>query len=456
MNIAATAVSMDAARTYKEVEQHITGVQIGQGTADRQGQADLFGTRLATMLASTTSTTLNCRSVVNRAGTTSSHLPLNACTATEASPLAQLATEIIGQPVIITAAENGVPSLASGPPANFSTMPVMARTALLTSGTVYSQEESLLFTVQGSVQTADGRDIDFSLGLSMERQTVAAEMTSLNVSPLFIDPLVLQFDVDAALLVDSTFLFDLDGNGTREALACPGSGCGFLAFDRNRDGCINSGLELFGPQSGSGFGELAVLDSDGNAWIDENDPVFDQLSIWRPDGQGGESLVSLREAGVGAIAVFHAGTGFQLERADGSIMGKITASGIFLTEAGEVRALQEIDLALPGNQHNPIVADEERADGPLMAALLVLRDIISMQRLRLQLILGGERLRSMVAKRAEQQKLMFQWLHVREEWQTGIAYRFDESRAESSGADEPASGVEPEKESTTSVRGEPA
>jgi hypothetical protein len=455
MNIAATAVSMDAARTYKEVEQHITGVQIGQGTADRQGQADLFGTRLATMLASTTSTTLNCRSVVNQAGTTC-HSPLLAHTTPIASPLAQLATEIIGQPVAITAAENGAPSVESNQPTNTLPMPITTRTAILTSGTVFSQEESLLFSVQGSVQTADGRDIDFSLGLSMERQTVAAEMTSLNVSPLFIDPLLLQFDVDAALLVDSTFLFDLDGNGTREALACPGSGCGFLAFDRNRDGCINSGLELFGPQSGSGFGELAVLDSDANTWIDENDPVFDQLSIWRPDGQGGESLVSLREAGVGAIAVFHAGTGFQLERADGSIMGRITASGIFLTEAGEVRALQEIDLALPGNQHNPILADEERADPPFMAALLVLRDIISMQRLRLQLILGGERLRSMVAKRAEQRELMFQWLHVREEWQTRIAYRFDDGAGESSGVDEPSRGTEPEKESTTTVRGEPA
>jgi hypothetical protein len=452
MNIAATAVSMDAARTYKEVEQHIAGVQIGQGTADRQGRADLFGASLASMLASITSTTLSCQSEVNRAGTTS-HLPQDACAAAEASPLAQLATEIIGQPVAITATENGAPSLASNPPTHPLSMPVTARTSLLTSGTVYSQEESLLFSVQGSVQTADGRDIDFSLGLAMERQTVAAEMMSLNVTQLFIDPLVLQFDVDSPLLAESTFLFDLDGNGTREALACPGSGCGFLAFDRNRDGCINSGLELFGPQSGSGFGELAVLDSDANAWIDENDPVFDQLSIWRPDGQGGESLVSLREAGVGAIAVFHAGTGFQLERADGSIMGEITASGIFLTEAGEVRSLQEIDLALPDNQRNPIVDGEERADQPLLAALGALRDIISMQRLRLQLILGGERLRSIVAKRAERQELMFEWLHVREEWQTRIAYRFDESGMESSGVDEPASGAEPDQESTNPVRG---
>lgn len=455
MNIAATAVSMDAARTYKEVEHHITGARIGQGTVGRQGQADLFGTRLATMLASTTSTTLSCRSAINRAGATTNQSTFDVRTANEVSPLAQLATRIIGQPVTITAAENGAPSLASSPPTNPLPVPAAARTALLASGTVFSQEESLLFSVQGSVQTADGRDIDFSLGLSLERRTVAAEMTSLDVSPLFIDPLVLQFEVDAPLLADSTFLFDLDGNGVREALACPGSGCGFLAFDRNQDGCINNGLELFGPQSGSGFGELAVLDSDANTWIDENDPVFDQLSIWRPDGQGGESLLTLREAGVGAIAVFHAGTGFQLERADGSIMGKVTASGIFLTEAGQVRPLQEIDLALAGTQRNPIVASEARADRPSLGALDALRGIIGMQRLRLQLILGGERMRSIVAKRAERRDVILHWLQAREEWQTRIAYRLGDGTAGSSGGEEPASGAEPAKGSAATAHREP-
>jgi hypothetical protein len=42
-------------------------------------------------------------------------------------------------------------------------------------------------------------------------------------------------------------------------------------------GRIDSGSELFGPATGSGFGELAALDGDGNGWIDENDDAFARL-----------------------------------------------------------------------------------------------------------------------------------------------------------------------------------
>ena len=419
MNIAATAVSMDAARTYKEVEQRFTGVSRGTAPADSPEQTDLFGVRLATMLASATQTTLACRSEVSRAD--GSCDPTFTGSDNQAGPeaaLAHLTEQVIGQPVRISAAETD-PIPSPPPPAPSPLLGV--QTASLVSGVVYREEESLLFSARGSVQTTDGREIAFDLGLALERHTVAATTAALDVSTLFIDPLVLQFDLDSPLLGDSTFLFDLDSDGTEENLACPGGGCGFLAFDRNQDGRINSGLELFGPSSGSGFGELADLDSDANCWIDESDPAFDQLLIWTPDGQGGEALKSLREAGVGAIAVTHAGTGFQLERADGSILGTITASGIFLTEAGEVRPLQEVDLALPGTQSASGANGRDGADDQqLEAALLGLRDIISMQRLRLRMMLTGERLRRAVAPREEQQHFLFDWLHARNEWHARI------------------------------------
>jgi len=422
MNIAATAVSMDAARTHTEVEQRFTGWGMGPAPAGTAGQTDLFGVRLATMLASATQTTLTCRSEVSRAGC--GPYPGSETT------LAQLTAQIIGQPVRISAAETG-PS-PSPPPAAVSPLSG-ARTISLISGVVYSQEESLLYAAQGTVRTTDGREIAFDLGLALERRTVGATTAALEAAPLFIDPLILQFDLNAPLLGDRTFLFDLDSDGAEENLACPGGGCGFLALDRNRDGRITDGLELFGPESGSGFGELAALDKDANLWIDEGDPAFDQLLIWSPDGQGGESLRSLREAGVGAIAVTHAGTGFQLERADGSIMGTITASGIFLTESGEVRPLQEVDLALPGTQQPATGWNGEGIGRQLAAALHALREIIGMQRLRLQMLLTGERLRSAMAAREEQHQLLFTWLRSRNEWQARIEDRLGEG-----------SGAEPE------------
>jgi hypothetical protein len=426
MKIAATAVGMDAARTYKEVEQRFTGLSMGTEPVEIAGQTELFGIRLATMLASSTQTTLNCRSEVSRAdGGSSATFTGGGQTAGTESALAQLAGQVIGQPVALRASET-TPS--SSPFAQAVSPLFGVRTASLVNGVMYTQEESLYFSAQGTVQTEDGREIAFDLGLSMERRTLAVETASMEVSTLFIDPLMLQFDLDSPLLGDSTFLFDLNSDGVQEDLACPGSGCGFLAFDRNGDGRINNGLELFGPESGSGFGELADLDSDANLWIDENDPVFDQLLIWAPDGQGGESLMSLREAGVGAIAVTNAGTGFQLEKSDGTILGTVKASGIFLTESGEVRPLQEVDLALPGTQPD---IGSSGVQGPvhrLEAVLQSLREIISMQRLRLRTMLTGERLRRTVAEREEQQQFLSNWLHGRNEWQARIESQLEDER----------------------------
>ena len=427
MKIAATAVGMDAARTYKEVEQRFSGLSMGPEPVEIAGQTDLFGIRLATMLASSTQTTLNCRSEVSRVdgGSNATFTGGGQAAGTE-SALAQLAGQVIGQPVALRASET---TPASSPLAQAASPLFGVRTASLVNGVMYTQEESLLFSAQGTVQTEDGREIAFDLGLAMERRTLAVETASMAVSTRFIDPLLLQFDLDSPLLGDSTFLFDLNSDGVEEDLACPGSGCGFLAFDRNRDGRITNGLELFGPESGSGFGELADLDSDANLWIDENDPVFDQLLIWAPDRQGGESLMSLREAGVGAIAVTSAGTGFQLERGDGTVLGTVKASGIFLTESGEVRPLQEVDLALSGTQPDIGSNGEQGAGGHRLEAVLQsLREIISMQRLRLRTMLTGERLRRTLAEREEQRQLLSNWLQGRNEWQARIESRLEDER----------------------------
>src|SRR5690606_22817344 len=113
------------------------------------------------------------------------------------------------------------------------------------------------------------------------------------------DPLVLDFGGPAAALSDVRFDFDLDGDGRKEQLPLL-RGSGFLAFDRNANGRIDDGRELFGPASGDGFAELAQLD-DGNGWIDEADAAWSQLRLWSPDADGKGRLQTLNEAGVGAF-----------------------------------------------------------------------------------------------------------------------------------------------------------
>jgi hypothetical protein len=414
---------MDAAQTSREMEQHISGLSTATGLT--AGQIDAFGIHLASLLASSTESQCSCRTEISPVcgGTTPLETGNRGRAETSKTVLTQLAEQVIGQQVTITTLEDTL----APPLANQTAAPLVQFGAMqLTSGTVYSEQQSLLFSAQGSVRTTDGREINFDLGLSMERTTVAVQTAAMDVAPLFIDPLILQFDLDSPLLGDTTFLFDLDSDGDLEDLACPGSGCGFLAFDRNGDGTITNGLELFGPNSGSGFGELAELDSDHNQWIDESDPLFDQLCIWTQDGHGGGSLRSLREAGVGALAVTHAGTDFQLQQADGTPLGTIKGSGLFLTENGEVRPLHEVDLALPSSRIATAPQAMLAANSRSTDSLQALRDIISMQRLRMRMMLTGERLRGALTPQRQERELFRNWLQARNLWQSLLERQFEQ------------------------------
>ena len=158
------------------------------------------------------------------------------------------------------------------------------------------------------------------------------------------DPLVLNFAGTAAQLTDQRFAFDLDADGSAEQINFAGPGSGFLVFDRNANGKVDNGRELFGPTSGDGFQELAALDGDGNGWIDENDAAYGQLQVWSRDAAGNEGLQSLAEAGVGAIALARIATPFSVKTEANELLGQIRSSGIFLQEDGTAGTIQQIDL----------------------------------------------------------------------------------------------------------------
>ncbi|MBH9577178.1 hypothetical protein [Inhella proteolytica] len=196
--------------------------------------------------------------------------------------------------------------------------------------------ESTRFEVQGSVRTADGRELQFELKLEMSQLHFEHRRETSAVQ----DPLVLNFDGPAADLLGPRWDFDLDADGVRENLPGLGPGRGWLVFDRNQDGVANDGSELFGPRSGDGFAELAALDADANGWIDENDPAWKQLNVWRPGG----GLQSLGAAGVGALSLARLATPFTLRGAEGSPEGQLRSSGFYLHEDGRPGLLQQVDL----------------------------------------------------------------------------------------------------------------
>lgn len=205
-------------------------------------------------------------------------------------------------------------------------------------------EEHTAFVSSGTVKTADGRSLSFDISLEMSRSfETAYEITGQE--EVFTDPLVINLDTDAAALSDVSFYFDLDCDGEKEEISGLNSASGFLALDKNGDGKINDGSELFGAKTGDGFAELAQYDQDGNGWIDENDEIFSKLRVWVQCGDGEGKLLSLSEADVGAIFLGKQATQFTLANSKGDENAMVRSTGVYLKEStGLAGTVQHVDF----------------------------------------------------------------------------------------------------------------
>ena len=204
--------------------------------------------------------------------------------------------------------------------------------------------EALSFSAQGTINTQDGKTINFTTQLNIKREFFEEQAIRFRAGDAVkIDPLVLNFNGTAAQLQDTHFEFDLDADGQTEQIALLSSGNAYLALDKNQDGQINDGSELFGPTTGQGFSELAQYDQDGNQFIDQADGIYDQLRLWFRDANGQEQLIGLGDKHVGAIYLGHLNTPFELQQ-NQQTLGDLASSGIYLNENGTTGFIQQIDL----------------------------------------------------------------------------------------------------------------
>ena len=210
-----------------------------------------------------------------------------------------------------------------------------------------SEFESTTFASQGVVQTQDGRSIGFNIEVSMSREFTTEFNILETENYIKTDPLMINLDTNIGSVSDQKFYFDLDTDGKEEQISFAGQGSGLLALDKNGDGTINDGSELFGTKSGDGFKDLAGYDNDGNGWIDENDSVFSRLKVWTKDAEGNDYLIDLKEADVGAIYLGNTDTQFSLKNDENKLNAEIKKTGIYLRESsGAVGTLNHVDMVI--------------------------------------------------------------------------------------------------------------
>jgi len=207
------------------------------------------------------------------------------------------------------------------------------------------ESENTSFRAHGEIVTADGARLQFDITLDMSRHFHQQTDLSFRAGDAVRkDPLVINFDGTAAELTDQKFDFDIDADGQDDRISFLSSNSGFLALDKNGNGKIDDGSELFGTRTGNGFAELAAYDTDGNGWIDENDAIFASLRIWTKDADGTDRLSTLAERNIGALYLGQVATPFDLNDHRNTQHGQILSTGLYLSESGQAGTMQQLDL----------------------------------------------------------------------------------------------------------------
>jgi Ca2+-binding RTX toxin-like protein len=214
--------------------------------------------------------------------------------------------------------------------------------------------------------------------------------THFRQSQITVSPLMFDLDGDGIEITQQSagqITFDHNADGIATSTAWASSDDGLLAFDRDGNGTIDSGRELFGnntqlangQNAADGYAALRELDSNADGVINASDAAYAQLRIWRDLDQDTHSdsgeLQSLEEAGITQINLTktaHSQTLADGTRLDG--LGSFTLNGQtrnytdawfaenpFYREFTEAIELSEAVAALPNIKGSGAVRDLQEA-----------------------------------------------------------------------------------------------
>ncbi|MHC9540964.1 MAG: hypothetical protein AB9903_15805 [Vulcanimicrobiota bacterium] len=149
--------------------------------------------------------------------------------------------------------------------------------------------------------------VTYQISMSFSRVEAQVEIQDVQIN--MADPLVLDMNGEGIQLTPAGrgASFDINGDGKKESTAWVKGGSAFLVMDRNNNGLIDDGNELFGDQHGAsnGFQELARFDTCRDNIIDRKDTVFKALKVYQDLNSNGAidygEVTSLEKAGVASI-----------------------------------------------------------------------------------------------------------------------------------------------------------
>jgi len=168
------------------------------------------------------------------------------------------------------------------------------------------------------------------------------------------DPIILDLNGNGLETVGlaANIHFDHDGDGVLTRTGWVGKNDALLVWDRNTNGRIDTGAELFGDftplpndtLAPNGFAALAALDSNSDGVIDASDPLFAELKLWVDADQNGLTgegeLISLADAGIVSLNLAHTLKNQRL--ANGNTLAR---EGSFTREDGITSAMGEFHFA---------------------------------------------------------------------------------------------------------------
>jgi hypothetical protein len=173
------------------------------------------------------------------------------------------------------------------------------------------------------LETADLAALDMTQVTALNGSAAYGAMTTAQTAALTASsPVVLDLDGNGVqtLAASQGVSFDLDGTGVTR-VGWVGAGDGLLALDRNGDGVINDGRELFGngtltadgKHAANGYAAMALEDSNHDGVLNALDVNWDRLRLWVDANHDGKTdageLHTLAQHGVASISLAaHAGT----------------------------------------------------------------------------------------------------------------------------------------------------